>query len=103
MNFYTKLHEFTQPESSSFKLFFFQVTFKDEEDVLKVVADISEVAVMFDSPLQLSVALKQGRGGDANSWQRLAESRAECLKELLVQAGGDNGQVGLKPLVFFSL
>ena len=63
------------------------MTFKDEADVLNVVADLLEVMVMFDSSVQLNVALKQGRGGDANSWQRLAERRAETLKEHLVKAG----------------
>ena len=64
-----------------------QVTFKDEADVLNVVADLVEVMVMFDSPVQLNVALKQGRGGDPGSWQRLAERRAETLKEHLVKSG----------------
>ena len=63
------------------------MTFKDEADVLNVVADLLEVMVMFDSSVQLNVALKPGRGGDANSWQRLAERRAETLKEHLVKAG----------------
>lgn len=73
----------------------FKVTFKDEADVLNVVADLLEVMVMFDSSVQLNVALKQGRGGDANSWQRLAERRAETLKEHLVKAGRSEESISI--------
>lgn len=72
-----------------------KVTFKDEADVLNVVADLLEVMVMFDSSVQLNVALKQGRGGDANSWQRLAERRAETLKEHLVKAGRSEESISI--------
>jgi len=64
----------------------FEVQFKDEAEVQKVVPDLLEVMSIFDAPLQINCVVKQGRG-DANTWQQLAERRAEMVKESLVTSG----------------
>lgn len=64
----------------------FEVQFKDAAEVQKVVPDLLEVMSIFDAPLQINCVVKQGRG-DANTWQQLAERRAEMVKESLVTSG----------------
>ena len=66
----------------------FEVQFKDAAEVQKVVPDLLEVMSIFDAPLQINCVVKQGRG-DANTWQQLAERRAEMVKESLVTSGRD--------------
>ena len=56
------------------------VTFANDSDVAKVLADMLEVTNIFDAGLQVSVSCKQGRG-DAKAWQELATKRATLVKE----------------------
>ena len=56
------------------------VSFGNDSEVAKVLADMLEVTTIFDAPLQVSVSCKQGRG-DVKMWQELATKRATLVKE----------------------
>ncbi|CAK9002622.1 Beta-N-acetylhexosaminidase [Durusdinium trenchii] len=72
----------------------FPVTFASETEAEKVLADLLEVVMMFDAPLQITVGCKQGRG-DAGMWQEMVTKRASLVKEHLVRCGRSEEDISI--------